>query len=65
MRLSHSVLTKCLSSALVSSLFLLSGCTAVKIVDAAASTAVGTAVGAVKVAGKVVGAAIPDKDEDE
>jgi len=65
MTLKNSIFTKCLSGVLLPWVFLLSGCTAVKIVDAAASTAVGAAVGAVKVTGKVVGAPIPDGDEDE
>jgi hypothetical protein len=42
-----------------------SGCTVVKVVDAAASTTVGVAKGAVKTTGKVAGAAIPDGDKDE
>jgi hypothetical protein len=48
-------------------LFLLSsGCTAVKVVDAAASTAIGVTKGTVKTTGRVVGAAIPSgKDQKE
>nr|WP_296751293.1 NF038104 family lipoprotein [Thioalkalivibrio sp.] len=43
-----------------------SGCTAVKVVDAAASTAIGVTKGTVKTTGRVVGAAIPSgKDEKE
>ena len=41
--------------------FGLSACTVVKVVDIAASTAVG----AVKTTGKVVAAAVPDGDDDE
>jgi len=42
-----------------------SGCTVVKVVDAAASTTVGAVKGTAKVTGKVVGAAIPDGDKKE
>ena len=56
-----------LASLLCASFFALSmqACTVVKVVDAAASTAVGAAKGTAKVTGKVAGAAIPDGDEDE
>ncbi|MCA1790778.1 MAG: NF038104 family lipoprotein [Thioalkalivibrio sp.] len=43
-----------------------SGCTAVKVVDAAASTAIGVTKGTVKTTGRVIGAAIPSgKDAKE
>lgn len=43
----------------------LCSCTVVKVVDTAASAAVGVTKGAVKTTGKVVGAAIPDGDKDK
>ena len=43
----------------------LSSCTVVKVVDVAASTAIGVTKTAVKTTGKVVGAAIPDGDKDK
>jgi len=43
----------------------LSSCTAVKVVDTAASAAIGTASGMVKVTGKVIDAAIPDGKDDK
>ncbi|MEM7259297.1 MAG: NF038104 family lipoprotein [Pseudomonadota bacterium] len=42
-----------------------SGCTAIAVVDAAASTAVGVGKVAVKGATAAAGALIPDDDEDE
>jgi len=43
----------------------LSGCTAVRLVDAAASTAVSAGKLAVKGTAAAVGAAIPDKEEEK
>lgn len=43
----------------------LSSCTAIAIVDAAASTAIGVGKGAVKITGAVAGAAIPNGDDEE
>ena len=43
----------------------LSSCTVVKVVDVAASTAIGVTKGVVKTTGKVVGAAIPDGDKKD
>ncbi len=42
-----------------------SGCTVIKVVDVAASTAIGVTKVAVKTTGKVVGAAIPDGDDED
>ena len=43
----------------------LNACTVVKVVDAAASTAIGVTKGAVKATGAVAGAVIPDGDDDD
>lgn len=43
----------------------MSGCTVIKIADAAASTAIGVTKGAVKVTGAAVGAVIPDGDKKD
>ena len=56
------------STTLIASLAMiltLSSCTVVKIVDTAASTAVGVTKGAVKLTGKAVGAVIPDGDKKD
>ena len=50
---------------LVSSSVFLGGCTAIAIVDAAASTAIGAGKLAVKGTTKVIGAVIPDGDDDD
>ncbi len=50
---------------LVSSSVTLSGCTAVALVDAAASTAIGAGKLAVKGTTAAVGAVIPDGDDDD
>lgn len=50
---------------LLTLIFLMQGCTAIAIVDAAASTVVTAGKVVVKGTGAVVGAAIPDGDKDE
>lgn len=65
MKQGNSMTDKCFFGVLLILSFSMSACTVVKVVDAAASTAVGVTVGTVKATGKVLGAAIPDGDNDD
>jgi len=65
MKQGNPMAKQCFFGVLLILLFSMSGCTVVKVVDAAASTAVGVTVGTVKATGKVLGAVIPDGDNDD
>ncbi len=65
MKQGNSIAEKYCFGVLLILLFSMCGCTVVKVVDAAASTAVAVTVGTVKATGKVLGAVIPDGDNDD
>ncbi len=65
MKQGNPIAEKCFFGVLLILLLFMSACTVVKVVDAAASTAVGVTVGTVKATGKVLGAAIPDGDDHD
>lgn len=54
-----------LAPALFLCVTLFQGCTVIKVVDAAASTAIGVTKATVKTTGKVAGAVIPDGKKEE